>query len=295
LEFEAFLTYLKQVRGFDFTHYKRSSLLRRVSVRMQRSAVKGGLADYVEVLQSDPREFARLFGTIFINHTGFFRDPAAWDYLRDALVPRLVGEPGPEAPIRVWSAGCASGEEAYSIAMLLAEALGLEALRHRVKIYATDIDEEALALARRATYTARSAQAVPPALLQRYFERRDDGYAVRRELRRSVVFGRHDLIHDAPIPRIDLLICRNCLMYFNAGAQAHILGRFEPALEPGGALFLGQAETVPRRSALEPENAALRIFVKPGRSAARSGVSAASPARSDFVGLPAATPGDGGP
>jgi two-component system CheB/CheR fusion protein len=264
-EFEALLAYLKQSRGFDFTSYKRSSLMRRVLVRMQTMGVKG-FAAYLDFLQVDPEEFTRLFNTILINVTSFFRDTPNWEYVRDEVVPRIARETGLSEPIRIWSAGCASGEESYSIAMLLAEALGPEAFRERVKIYATDVDEEALNQARHAVYGARAAQEVPPPLLEKYFDRQEDRYVFSKELRRSVIFGRHDLIQDAPISRVDLLICRNCLMYFNSEAQARILSRFHFALTARGVLYLGKAETLLAQSALfEPLDVKRRLFVKAER------------------------------
>jgi len=263
--FESLLIYLKQSRGFDFTAYKRSSLMRRVLVRMQTMGVKG-FAAYLDFLQVDPEEFTRLFNTILINVTGFFRDTANWDVLRDAVIPRLVGPPDAAELIRVWSAGCASGEEAYSVAMLLAEAMGAAGFRERVKIYATDVDEEALTQARHAIYGPRTAEDVPAPLLEKYFERHDDRYTFNKELRRSVIFGRHDLIQDAPISRVDLLICRNCLMYFNSEAQARILSRFHFALVPAGVLFLGKAETLLAQSAaFEPVDLKRRLFTKADR------------------------------
>jgi two-component system CheB/CheR fusion protein len=163
----------------------------------------------------------------------------------------------------VWSAGCASGEEAYSLAMLLAERLGLPAFQERVKIYATDVDEQALAKARQALYTVREVQPVPAELLERYFERQGDDYCVRKELRRQVIFGRHDLMQDAPISRVDVLVCRNTLMYFNAEAQARILARFHFALTDGGILFLGRAETLLSRGDLfAPVDLKRRISMK---------------------------------
>ena len=264
-EFEALLAYLKQSRGFDFTAYKRSSLMRRVMVRMQTMGVKG-FATYLDFLQVDPEEFTRLFNTILINVTSFFRDTANWDVLRDSVIPRLVGEAESSHAIRVWSAGCASGEEAYSIAILLAEAIGPEAFRDRVKIYATDVDEEALNQARHAVYGPRTAEDVPAALLEKYFDRQDDRFMFNKELRRSVIFGRHDLIQDAPISRVDLLVCRNCLMYFNTEAQARILARFHFALVPSGVLFLGKAETLLAQSAtFEPVDIKRRLFIKADR------------------------------
>jgi two-component system CheB/CheR fusion protein len=260
-EFEALLAYLKQSRGFDFTSYKRSSLMRRVLVRMQTLSVKG-FASYLDFLQVDPEEFTRLFNTILINVTSFFRDAPYWEYLRDEVLPGLV-RPGASEPIRVWSAGCASGEEAYSIAMLLSEAIGPEVYKERVKIYATDVDEEALSQARHAVYGPRTAEDVPAPLLEKYFDRQEDRYVFSKELRRSIIFGRHDLIQDAPISRVDLLTCRNCLMYFNSEAQARILSRFHFALVPRGVLFLGKAETLLAQSAtFEALDVKRRVFAK---------------------------------
>jgi two-component system, chemotaxis family, CheB/CheR fusion protein len=263
-EFEALLGYLKQSRGFDFASYKRSSLMRRVLVRMQTLGVKG-FASYLDFLQVDPDEFTSLFNTILINVTSFFRDAPYWDYLRDEVLPGLV-RPEASEPIRVWSAGCASGEEAYSIAMLLAEAIGPDAYRERVKIYATDVDEEALNQARHAVYGPRTAEDVPAPLLEKYFDRQDDRYLFSKDLRRSIIFGRHDLIQDAPISRVDMLTCRNCLMYFNSEAQARILSRFHFALVPRGVLFLGKAETLLAQSAaFEALDVKRRVFVKTER------------------------------
>jgi two-component system, chemotaxis family, CheB/CheR fusion protein len=241
--FEALLMYLKQSRGFDFTAYKRSTLSRRVLVRMQVVGM-GSFSDYLDYLQVDSSEFTRLFNTILINVTSFFRDPAAWEFVSSDVIPSLVGHAGAKDPIRVWSAGCASGEEGYTIAMLLAEALGREQFRERVKIYGTDVDEEALREARQAIYDSRRVEGVPPELLQKYFDRQDDRFVFNKDLRRSVIFGRHDLNQDAPISRVNLLTCRNCLMYFNSEAQARILGRFQFALLNGGVLFLGKSETL---------------------------------------------------
>ncbi|HEY3177910.1 MAG TPA: CheR family methyltransferase [Casimicrobiaceae bacterium] len=242
-EFEALLQYLKATRGFDFTGYKRSTLTRRVLKRM--SALKNiktyeAYQDYLEV---HPDEFATLFNTILINVTAFFRDTAAWDYLASKVIPRMLKVKRPSDPIRVCSTGCASGEEAYSVAMLLSEALGEKAFRERVKIYATDVDPDALAQARHAIYNGKSIAAVPPKLRAKHFESSyADQFAVKGELRRAVIFGRLDLLQDAPISRLDLLICRNTLMYFNAETQARIIVRFHFSLNDDGLLFLGKSE-----------------------------------------------------
>ena len=162
-EFEALIEYLKNNRGFDFSGYKRSSLQRRMGKRMQTLRIER-YSDYLDYLEVHPEEFIQLFNTILINVTGFFRDTAAWEFLAAEVILRLIAGKQPHEPIRVWSAGCASGEEAYTLAIVLAEALGLESFRQRVKIYATDVDEEALVQARQASYSARDLQPVSPEL-----------------------------------------------------------------------------------------------------------------------------------
>src|SRR5215471_21363399 len=228
------LDYIRRVRRFDFSGYKRSSLSRRISKRMQDGHCDS-YADYQDYLEVHPNEFGELFNTILINVTSFFRDAAAWDYVAAEVVPRIVSGKQMGEPIRVWSAGCASGEEAYSLAMLLCEVLGVDQFRARVKIYGTDADEEALTKARQANYSMRELDGVPADYIERYFDQGNGGtgsYTFRSDLRRSVIFGRHDLVQDAPISRLDLLLCRNTLMYFNAETHQRILERFNFALGP---------------------------------------------------------------
>jgi two-component system CheB/CheR fusion protein len=261
-QFEALLLYLKESRGFDFTGYKRSSLMRRVGRRMSQINVPD-YAEYLDYLQVHPEEFTALFNTILINVTGFFRDPDTWEFLRTDVLPSILASKEPDAPIRVWSAGCASGEEAYSLAMMIAETIGPEEFRRRAKIYATDVDEEGLAQARHATYGEREIRGLPPDLLEKYFESMANRYTFRKDLRRSVIFGRNDLVQDAPISRIDLLVCRNALMYFNAETQARILSRFHFALSEGGVLFLGKAEMLLSHTSLfTPIDLKRRLFRK---------------------------------
>jgi len=260
-DFEALLRHIKEQRGFDFTGYKRASLARRVQRRME--AV--GLTTYDEFLDHllvHPDEFTQLFNTILINVTSFFRDPDAWSYLQKELLPELLQRREGQ-PIRIWSAGCASGEEAYTLAMVLAELLGLEEFRDRVKIYATDVDEEALSQARHASYCERDLEAVPDDLREKYFEPVNGRFLFRKELRRSVIFGRNDLVQDAPISHVDLLSSRNTLMYFNAETQAQILNRMHFALRPDGILFLGKAEMLLSHSAyFRPIELKRRFFKK---------------------------------
>lgn len=239
--FEALLRYLRDARGFDFTGYKRTSLMRRVRHRMEQVKCQS-FEEYLDVLQADSDEFAALFNTILINVTTFFRDPTAWQFVQHNVIPAILASRPPSDPIRFWSAGCASGQEAYSMAMLLAEAIAPDEYRQRVKIYATDVDEEALTQARAATYSAKEIESVPPDLLAKYFHRHNASYVFHKDLRRAVIFGRNDLVKDAPISRVDLLACRNTLMYLNGDTQRNVLNRLHFALAPHGMLFLGHAE-----------------------------------------------------
>jgi two-component system CheB/CheR fusion protein len=179
------------------------------------------------------------------------------------VVPRLLADKPSDEPVRVWSAGCATGEEAYTLAMVLAEVLGIEAYRERVKIYATDIDEEALSVARQATYEPRATETLPEELRARYFERHDRRLAFRKDLRRTVIFGRNNLVSDAPISRLDLLVCRNTLMYFTSETQGRILRHFHFALREGGVLMLGRSEMMTSHRALfATEDVQKRVFRK---------------------------------
>jgi two-component system CheB/CheR fusion protein len=258
---EALLDHLKTARGFDFTAYKRSSLMRRIQKRQQTVGVDS-YPEYQSYLEAHPEEFGLLFNTILINVTSFFRDQEAWEFLTSQIVPRVIGGHG-DSVIRVWTAGCASGEEACTLAMILAEQLGLDAFRRRVKIYASDVDEDALLQARHASYTAAQVQDVPAELLARYFERVDDRYLFHKDIRRSIIFGRHDLVQDAPISRINLLVCRNTLMYFTRETQAKVLSRFHFALRNGGFLFMGRAELLLTHGDLfSPVELKWRVFSK---------------------------------
>lgn len=219
--------------------------------------------DYIDYLEVHPDEFVSLFNTILINVTSFFRDGAAWSYLQEQVLPSLLKAKPAKEPIRIWSVGCASGEEAYTLAMMLTELLGATEFRQRVKIYATDIDEDALQQARQATYKEQDLDSLPVGFRERYFEPSIDRYIFRTDLRRVVIFGRHDLMQDAPISRLDLLVCRNTLMYFNAEAQARILSRLHFALNSSGILFLGKAEMLLTHTDLfKPINLSHRLFSK---------------------------------
>jgi two-component system, chemotaxis family, CheB/CheR fusion protein len=261
-DFDELLVMMKESRGFDFTGYKRSTLERRIN---RRIAVVGltTFAEYRDYLELEPEEFGQLFDSMLINVTSFFRDPLAWQALQERVLPELLAAKGAKTPIRVWSAGCATGEEAYTLAMVLAEAMGADQFRERVKIYATDLDEDALQQARAGTYEAAALVDVPEELVDTYFEPAGSRRAFRRDLRRQVIFGRNDLTRDAPISRVDLLAARNTLMYFNAETQANIVLRFHFALSYPGYLFLGKAEMLLNHSnRFQPVDLRKRLFRK---------------------------------
>src|SRR4051794_505876 len=290
---EVLLAHLKATCGFDFTGYKRTSLERRIQKRMEAVGI-ANYGDYLDYLELHQDEFPALFDTILINVTGFFRDPPAWDYYATEVVPRLLETIGPSDPIRVWSAGCASGEETYTVAIVLAEALGTEAYLERVKIYATEVDEDALNQARQGSYASAAVEAIPAPLLERYFEQGDQRYSFRKDLRRSVIFGRNDLTQDAPISRIDLLTCRNTLMYFNAETQARILNRFHFALNPWGYLFLGKSEMLITHSDLfRPVDLKRRVFAKVQRETLRERLFAGGRGEREVAAAPFAEIRDG--
>jgi two-component system CheB/CheR fusion protein len=260
-QFEMLLEHLRDARGFDFTGYKRSSLSRQVDRRMSQL----GLTDYTEYqdyLELHGEEFTTLFNTILINVTSFFRDTEAWDFLRADVLPGLLAGKRPHEPVRVWSAGCASGQEAYTLAILLAELMSIDEFRERVKIYATDVDEDALAQARHAAYPESKLDGVPEELRERYFQPQNNRLVVRSAIRRGVIFGRNDLLQDPPISRVDLVVSRNTLMYFGRTAQGRILANFHFALNHQGFLLLGTAEALTGHADLfVPHELKRRVFV----------------------------------
>ncbi|HEX7512807.1 MAG TPA: CheR family methyltransferase [Candidatus Methylomirabilis sp.] len=258
--FETLLEHLKRYRGIDFSGYKQPNLIRRVVSRMRVAGV-GDCVEYLAYLDEYPAEYTTLFDSILINVTGFFRDDAAWGYLRDDLVPKLLASKPAEEPVRVWSAGCASGEEVYTLAILFAEAVGPDAFCRRVTLYATDVDAAALTQARQGAYTDADLESIPAALRTRYFAKSGSRHVFRLDLRSGIVFGRQDVLRDAPISRVDLLVCRNTLMYFDTEAQGRILARFRIALVEAGYLFLGKAELIPAHTdVFHPVNLKHHIF-----------------------------------
>ena len=265
------LDFLNLERGVAFGRYRRAGLERRVKKRLAatRMADYGAYLDYVK---QHPEELSALFDVLLINVTSFFRDPETWEALRQDILPTFLTA-RPHAPLRAWSAGCATGEEAYSIAIVLCELLGEEQMVRRVKIYATDMDDDALQRARRGTYTERAAGSIPPPLRAKYLLAVEGRYEIRSTLRRCVVFGRHDLMKDPPLSRIDLLACRNTLMYLNAETQAKALRNLRFALRDGAILMLGRAEGIlADKEGFTPLNLKRRIFAARGGLEARPSI-----------------------
>jgi two-component system CheB/CheR fusion protein len=220
---------------------------------------------YREYLEQHPDEFRELFNTILINVTGFFRDKETWDLLATEVIPKVLEAKSPDSSIRCWSAGCASGEEPYTMAMLFADAVGEDEFPDRVRIYATDVDEDALGQARDAAYSSKELGDVPPELRERYFQPAATGFAFRPDLWRSVIFGRNDLLKDPPISRVDLLVSRNTLMYFGPDAQERVLANFYFGLNRDGFLVVGKAEALQAgRRLFSPYHLKRRVFVKDG-------------------------------
>lgn len=246
--------------GFDIRSYKRSTLYRRIRKRMGDTGCTGA-GDYQRCLELDPQEFQRLLDTILINVTEFFRDPEAWEHLQEECFRPTLASRHQGDPVRAWCVGCATGEEAYSLAIVLAEVLGEERLAD-LKIYATDVDESALAVARPGIYGADSLRNVSRERLCRFFESLPgERFSVRPEVRSAVVFGRQNVLTDPPISRLDILVCRNLLIYFDTDAQQQILTRFHYGLRDDGWLFLGKAETLMTRSHLfAAQEPRFRIF-----------------------------------
>jgi two-component system CheB/CheR fusion protein len=260
-ELNMLLERLHERSGIDFSSYKPATILRRLKGRMTATS-SPTVAAYAAHLETEPEEYARLVSSLLIKVTEFFRDPKVWDYLREKILPGLIDESRTaDRELRVWSAGCATGEEAYSLAISVAEALEGQRRHVEVRIFATDIDRDAIAFARRGIYPAASLAGLPPAVRDRYFIRTDGSYEVGKRLRSLVVFGEHDLGERAPFPRIDLLLCRNVLIYFAPPMQRATLETFAYSLRPEARLVLGPSETVAALPApFSQEHARLCIY-----------------------------------
>jgi two-component system CheB/CheR fusion protein len=276
-------TLLGKVRArtkVDFSQYKEPTLWRRIERRMAANHVST-LLDYLQVVDQTPVELDKLCKDILISVTAFFRDTEAFLRL-DKVVADILANKQPGDDIRVWVAGCATGEEAYSLAILFSERLGAAFDQYRLQIFATDIDLDAMALARRGVFAASSLAHMDRARLRANFTPHGDRYEINKNLRDVVIFARQDLVQDPPFLRLDLVSCRNVLIYFQSELQARLLSVFHYALNPGAYLFLGKSEGIFQQEAL------FGVVDKEGRLYRRHGVSARLPLLRSEMQLPAA-------
>ena len=240
--FGGILAHLHGRTGHDFSQYKRGTVLRRLGRRLQVQR-KDTLGDYLAFLHQHPDEVHALFADLLISVTTFFRDPEAWQALAEQVIPRLFDENPAHAKIRAWVPGCATGEEAYSLAMLLLEEAHRRNRWPGIQIFASDLDPGALATGREGRYPQTIAADVSEERLQRFFRTDGEQYVVSKEVRECVVFATHSLLRDPPFPRLDIVSCRNLLIYLDRRLQQDVFGVFHYALRPGRYLFLGAAET----------------------------------------------------
>ncbi len=261
----ALLTQLRDRSCIDFLQYKTPTIMRRLSRLMVASGVDS-VAEYLRYLQSHPEGYQRLISAFLIKVTDFFRDEALFDELKNVLLPRLVAEARQRgSELRIWSAGTSTGEEAYSLAILCAELI-VEGDPVGVRIFATDVDDEAVAFARRGIYTREALHHVPPSWVERYFVRSDDSFKVGKRIRNMTVFGQHDLGQRAAFPHVDLCMCRNVLIYFTRELQTRALALFAFSLREDGCLILGKAESAsPLSEYFQPVNQALKIYARQGK------------------------------
>jgi two-component system, chemotaxis family, CheB/CheR fusion protein len=236
------LAHLRVRTGHDFSKYKRSTVLRRLARRMQVTRTEN-LSEYYKVMRESADEAQALLSDLLISVTTFFRDHDAFEALRTQVLPKLFRGKELDATIRVWVSGCATGEEAYSIAMLLQEEAAKHELRPRIQMFGSDLDARALAVAREGRYPASIEADVSEDRLRRFFNREGDGYRVRQEVRDTILFAVHDLLKDPPFSHVDLISCRNVLIYLDRDLQDQVCSTFHYALNPGGFLLLGAAET----------------------------------------------------
>lgn len=260
--FRDLLAQVSTQTNIDFRNYKSSTILRRIGRRMIVTH-NASLRDYTDYLRTHPDEISELVKVFLIKVTGFFRDPEAFEFLRSTIIPELIDRSKENGrTLRLWSAGCATGEEAYSLALLLADQLGPDFPEWNVKIFATDIAADAIAFARRGLYPENVLNDLPDDYRDRYFERADHGYRISKALRQVVIFGQQDISRGVPFPRIDLVTCRNLLIYLKADLQQTVLDLFAYSLHQSrGYLFLGKAETArPTKAMFELVNKKWKIY-----------------------------------
>lgn len=234
---------LRKLTAHDFSLYKEGTVLRQIQRRMATASIKD-VGDYLAMIRKDPDEIARLAADMLINVTSFFRDAKTFEVLADTVIPELIDRQPPDRPLRVWDAGCSTGEETYSIVMLLLEAIAAARRNVKLQVFASDADDRVVTAARNGLYPESIEKDVSPERLARFFIKDDHGYRVTREMREAVVFTTQDLLTDPPFSRLDLVSCRNVLIYLRPEVQEKALGLFHFALREGGILVLGATEAI---------------------------------------------------
>ena len=254
-------TQIKSRTGRDFSRYKRSTIMRRLRRRMQLTQTEE-LSDYLTLLRERPHEVTDLSDDFLITVTNFFRDQEVFAQLEEHVIPQIFADKKPEQPVRVWSVGCSTGEEAYSLAMLLLE----ESVRHvsppELQVFASDLHDSSLTKAREGFYPGDIEAYVNPQRLRRFFTKEDGGYRIRKEVRDMVVFAPHNLLGDPPFSNLDLIACRNVLIYLQREVQRDVIDLFHYALRPGGFLLLGTSETIEFSELFHTEDKKTCLFRK---------------------------------
>ncbi len=260
--FHAILHRIEHAQGIDFRAYKVGTIYRRIARRMQIVGVED-FDRYLALIENDPAELGVLFDDLLINVTSFFRDPAGFDVLERAAIEPLLAQPAGAGSrrLRCWVAGCATGEEAYSLAMLALDAIQARGIDADLRIFATDVHAASLAIAGKGCYPPDRLIGVSAARLEKYWTPSSEGYVATETLRRAITFARHDVLRDAPFTNLDLVTCRNLLIYFESGAQHTAISRFAFGLKPGGTLMLGASEGLGvEEKWFEPVDDRFRIF-----------------------------------
>ena len=237
------LLQLRSATGHDFSLYKKSTIGRRIERRMSMHDITS-MELYSRYLKEHPAESGKLFKELLINVTSFFRDPEAFDALKTEIIPLLLREKPEDYVVRIWVAGCATGEEAYSIAILLAEYMEEVQVNFKVLLFATDLDDDAINIARNGFYPPNIAQDISPERLRRFFVKEDRGFRVKKHIREMVIFAIQNVIKDPPFTRLDLLSCRNLMIYLEPEVQHRLIPAFHYALKAGGVLFLSPSESI---------------------------------------------------
>ena len=241
-EMQKVISIVKEETGHDFSRYKKSTVERRIERRLKIHQLES-LEQYASYLKTNPHEILLLFNELLIDVTGFFRNPEAFESLKEKL-KETVFEPKRDDPIRAWVVGCSTGEEAYSIGIVLRELMDEAGMDHQVQIFGSDINEESIDIARKGEYPWAIADNIDPQRLDKYFIKQEDGYKIKKNIREMTIFAPHDIGRDPPFIHLDILSCRNLLIYFEPILQKKVLESFSIALNPDGVLFLGESESI---------------------------------------------------